>query len=81
MILFPFASQHIAILPLWENKNQSRLMKAINRGIRAIADNTYGSSYGYRMSKVALSMAGKSLAHDLINIIKAYNDYNSERID
>lgn len=31
----------------------------------SITDNTSGSSYGYRMSKVALSMAGKSLAHDL----------------
>ena len=31
----------------------------------SIGDNTSGSSYGYRMSKVALSMAGKSLAHDL----------------
>lgn len=31
----------------------------------SIADNTSGSSYGYRMSKVALSMAGKSLSHDL----------------
>jgi NAD(P)-dependent dehydrogenase (short-subunit alcohol dehydrogenase family) len=31
----------------------------------SIADNTSGNSYGYRMSKVALSMAGKSLAHDL----------------
>lgn len=31
----------------------------------SIADNTSGSDYGYRMSKVALSMAGKSLAHDL----------------
>jgi hypothetical protein len=31
----------------------------------AIADNTSGSPYSYRMSKVALSMAGKSLAHDL----------------
>lgn len=28
-------------------------------------DNTSGSAYGYRMSKVALSMADKSLAHDL----------------
>jgi len=28
----------------------------------SIADNTSGSSYGYRMSKVALSMAGKSLS-------------------
>lgn len=31
----------------------------------SISDNTSGSSYGYRMSKVALSMAGKSLAIDL----------------
>ncbi|MGB3136925.1 MAG: SDR family oxidoreductase [Nodosilinea sp.] len=31
----------------------------------SIGDNTSGSSYGYRMSKVALSMAGKSLARDL----------------
>ncbi len=31
----------------------------------SIADNTSGSSYGYRMSKVALSMAGKSLSIDL----------------
>lgn len=31
----------------------------------SIADNTSGGSYGDRMSKVALSMAGKSLAHDL----------------
>lgn len=31
----------------------------------SIGDNTSGSSYGYRMSKTALSMAGKSLSHDL----------------
>lgn len=31
----------------------------------SIGDNTSGGSYGYRMSKVALSMAGKSLAEDL----------------
>lgn len=31
----------------------------------SIEDNTSGGSYGYRMSKVALSMAGKSLAYDL----------------
>lgn len=30
----------------------------------SISDNTSGSSYGYRMSKAALSMAGKS-SHDL----------------
>jgi NAD(P)-dependent dehydrogenase (short-subunit alcohol dehydrogenase family) len=31
----------------------------------SIEDNTSGGSYGYRMSKVALCMAGKSLAFDL----------------
>lgn len=31
----------------------------------SIEDNTSGASYGYRMSKVALSMAGKSLSIDL----------------
>ena len=32
----------------------------------SIGDNLSGSSYGYRMSKVALSMAAKSLSIDLI---------------
>lgn len=31
----------------------------------SIADNDSGGSYGYRMSKAALNMAGRSLAHDL----------------
>ena len=31
----------------------------------SVADNTSGGSYGYRMSKVALCMAGKSLSIDL----------------
>jgi NAD(P)-dependent dehydrogenase (short-subunit alcohol dehydrogenase family) len=31
----------------------------------SIADNTSGGRYGYRMSKVAVNMAGVSLAHDL----------------
>jgi NAD(P)-dependent dehydrogenase (short-subunit alcohol dehydrogenase family) len=31
----------------------------------SIGDNSSGGSYGYRMSKVALNMAGVSLAHDL----------------
>ncbi|MEQ9550787.1 MAG: SDR family oxidoreductase [Coleofasciculus sp. G3-WIS-01] len=31
----------------------------------SIEDNTSGNAYGYRMSKVALSMAGKSLSIDL----------------
>jgi len=32
----------------------------------SIGDNSSGSSYGYRMSKVALSMAAKSLSIDLL---------------
>ena len=31
----------------------------------SIDDNTSGGSYGYRMSKAAVNMAGRSLAHDL----------------
>lgn len=31
----------------------------------SVADNTSGASYGYRMSKAALNIAGKSLAIDL----------------
>jgi NAD(P)-dependent dehydrogenase (short-subunit alcohol dehydrogenase family) len=31
----------------------------------SIADNSSGGAYGYRMSKAALNMAGKSLAEDL----------------
>ncbi len=31
----------------------------------SIDDNTSGGRYGYRMSKVAVNMAGRSLAHDL----------------
>jgi NAD(P)-dependent dehydrogenase (short-subunit alcohol dehydrogenase family) len=31
----------------------------------SIEDNTSGGSYGYRMSKAAVNMAGKSLAVDL----------------
>lgn len=33
----------------------------------SITDNTSGGRYGYRMSKVALNIAGVSLAHDLKN--------------
>jgi NAD(P)-dependent dehydrogenase (short-subunit alcohol dehydrogenase family) len=31
----------------------------------SIEDNTSGARYGYRMSKAAVNMAGRSLAHDL----------------
>jgi NAD(P)-dependent dehydrogenase (short-subunit alcohol dehydrogenase family) len=51
-----------ALLPLL--KAGSKLVLMTSR-MGSIADNTSGSSYGYRMSKVALSMAGKSLSLDL----------------
>ena len=44
--------------------NGSKVIMMTSR-MGSIEDNTSGSSYGYRMSKVALSMAGKSLSHDL----------------
>lgn len=44
--------------------NGSKVILMTSR-MGSIGDNTSGGSYGYRMSKVALSMAGKSLAHDL----------------
>lgn len=51
-----------ALLPLLKAGSKVVLMTS---RMGSIADNTSGDSYGYRMSKVALSMAGKSLAHDL----------------
>lgn len=47
--------------------NLSRGSKVVMMTSRmgSIDDNTSGGSYGYRMSKVALCMAGKSLSHDL----------------
>jgi NAD(P)-dependent dehydrogenase (short-subunit alcohol dehydrogenase family) len=51
-----------ALLP--NLKVDSKIVLMTSR-MGSIADNTSGGSYGYRMSKVALSMAGKSLAHDL----------------
>lgn len=51
-----------ALLP--NLKAGSKIVLMTSR-MASIDDNTSGGSYGYRMSKVALSMAGKSLAHDL----------------
>ena len=45
-------------------KKGSKLIFLTSR-MGSIEDNTSGGSYGYRMSKVALCMAGKSLAIDL----------------
>jgi NAD(P)-dependent dehydrogenase (short-subunit alcohol dehydrogenase family) len=51
-----------ALLP---NLRAGSKIALITSRMGSIADNTSGSSYGYRMSKAALSMAGKSLAIDL----------------
>ena len=45
-------------------KSGSKIIIMTSR-MGSIDDNTSGGSYGYRMSKVAVSMAGKSLAEDL----------------
>jgi NAD(P)-dependent dehydrogenase (short-subunit alcohol dehydrogenase family) len=45
-------------------KSGSKIIFMTSR-MGSIDDNTSGGSYGYRMSKVALSMAGKSLSEDL----------------
>ena len=60
-----------ALRPLLITKAMTGLLKRnskivfISSRMGSIEDNTSGSSYGYRMSKVALSMAAKSLSVDL----------------
>lgn len=51
-----------SLLPLLREGSKIAMMTS---RMGSIEDNTSGGSYGYRMSKVALSMAGKSLSHDL----------------
>ena len=51
-----------ALLPLMESGGKIAI---ITSRMASIDDNTSGGSYGYRMSKVAVSMAGKSLSIDL----------------
>ena len=61
-----------AVGPISLTKNLKHLLKRcskvafITSRMGSIGDNTSGSSYGYRMSKVALSMAAKSLSLDLL---------------
>ena len=45
--------------------NKPAKIALISSRMGSIADNSSGGSYGYRMSKVALCMAGKSLSVDL----------------
>ena len=61
-----------ALSPLSMSKSLKGLLKKyskiafITSRMGSIGDNSSGSSYGYRMSKVALSMAAKSLSRDLL---------------
>ncbi len=49
-----------------ENFNENSKIAFITSRMGSIEDNTSGGSYGYRMSKVALTMAAKSLSIDLL---------------
>ena len=51
-----------ALLPLMRSGSKLALMTS---RMGSIEDNSSGGTYGYRMSKVALNIAGKSLAIDL----------------
>ena len=61
-----------ALSPISMTKSLKSLLKKsskiafITSRMGSIGDNSSGSSYGYRMSKVALSMAAKSLSKDLL---------------
>ena len=61
-----------ALSPLYMTKSLKSLLKRFSKiafitsRMGSIGDNSSGSSYGYRMSKVALSMAAKSLSRDLL---------------
>lgn len=54
-----------ALLPQLRQSQQNAKVAIMTSRMGSIDDNTSGGSYGYRMSKVAVSMAGKSLSHDL----------------
>jgi NAD(P)-dependent dehydrogenase (short-subunit alcohol dehydrogenase family) len=53
-----------AVLPLLEKGREPRAVH-ISSLMGSISDNGSGESYGYRMSKAALNMASRNLAHEL----------------
>ena len=61
-----------ALSPIFMTQSLKHLLKRsskvafITSRMGSIGDNSSGSSYGYRMSKVALSMGAKSLSLDLL---------------
>ncbi len=54
-----------ALLPNLTKSTSSAKVAIMTSRMGSIEDNTSGGTYGYRMSKTAVSMAGKSLSHDL----------------
>jgi NAD(P)-dependent dehydrogenase (short-subunit alcohol dehydrogenase family) len=52
------------LLPLLRRGSDKRLVQLTSR-MGSIADNTSGGSWAYRMSKTALNMAVRNLAHEL----------------
>lgn len=50
---------------LLDNLAEGAKVGLITSRMGSVQDNTSGGRYGYRMSKAALNIAGKSLAHDL----------------
>jgi NAD(P)-dependent dehydrogenase (short-subunit alcohol dehydrogenase family) len=50
---------------LKENLGQGSKVAIVTSRMGSIEDNTSGGRYGYRMSKAAVNMAGRSLANDL----------------
>jgi NAD(P)-dependent dehydrogenase (short-subunit alcohol dehydrogenase family) len=53
-----------ALLPMLRRSQGAKIVN-LSSGLSSIDDNTSGGAYGYRMSKVALNMATRSLAQDL----------------
>lgn len=56
------------IVKPWLENSAKPVVANITSLMGSIADNSSGGSYAYRMSKVALNMATKSLVHDFSNI-------------
>ncbi|MGC1308347.1 MAG: SDR family oxidoreductase [Phormidesmis sp.] len=54
-----------ALLPNLASSQTGAKVAIMTSRMGSIEDNTSGGTYGYRMSKTAVSMAGKSLSHDL----------------
>jgi NAD(P)-dependent dehydrogenase (short-subunit alcohol dehydrogenase family) len=54
----------LAFLPHLKEGNGRKVL-SVSTGMASISDNTSGGSWGYRMSKAALNMATKNLAHEL----------------